>query len=61
MPINFDEECDLVGISCMTSNAGRAYEIAAEFKKRNKTVVLGGVHPTILPDEIKKISPAGTI
>ena len=49
--INLDEECDLVGISCMTSNAPRAYYLAREFKKRGKTVVLGGVHPTILPDE----------
>ena len=49
--IDPDEECDLVGISCMTANAPRAYEVAAEFRKRNKTVVMGGVHPTILPDE----------
>ena len=49
--INLDEECDLVGISCMTSNAPRAYYLAQEFKKRGKKVVLGGVHPTILPDE----------
>ncbi|MCF8331041.1 MAG: B12-binding domain-containing radical SAM protein [Bacteroidales bacterium] len=49
--IDFDQECDLVGISCMTANAPRAYELCAEFKKRGKTVALGGVHPTILPDE----------
>ena len=49
--INIDEPCDLVGISCMTANAPRAYEFAAAFKKRGKTVVMGGVHPTILPDE----------
>jgi radical SAM superfamily enzyme YgiQ (UPF0313 family) len=49
--INLDEECDLVGISCMTSNAPRAYYLAQEFKRRGKTVVMGGVHPTILPDE----------
>jgi radical SAM superfamily enzyme YgiQ (UPF0313 family) len=49
--LNVDEECDLVGISCMTSNAPRAYELASAFRKRNKKVVLGGVHPTLLPDE----------
>jgi radical SAM superfamily enzyme YgiQ (UPF0313 family) len=49
--INLDEECDLVGISCMTANAPRAYELAKEFKKRGKKVVLGGVHPTLLFDE----------
>lgn len=49
--VDLDEECDLVGISCMTANAPRAYQLCQEFKKRGKTVVLGGVHPTILPDE----------
>jgi radical SAM superfamily enzyme YgiQ (UPF0313 family) len=49
--LNLDEECDLVGISCMTANAPRSYMIAREFKKRGKTVIFGGVHPTIMPDE----------
>lgn len=49
--IDLDLEVDLVGISCMTANAPRAYDLCAEFKKRGKTVILGGVHPTILPDE----------
>ena len=49
--IDLEQECNLVGISCMTSNAPRAYELCKEFKKRGKTVILGGVHPTILPDE----------
>jgi radical SAM superfamily enzyme YgiQ (UPF0313 family) len=49
--IDLEQECDLVGISCMTANAPRAYELCLEFKKRGKTVILGGVHPTILPDE----------
>ncbi len=50
-PVPTDLDCDLVGLSCMTSNAPRAYALAGEFKKRGKTVVLGGVHPTILPEE----------
>jgi radical SAM superfamily enzyme YgiQ (UPF0313 family) len=41
----------MVGISIMTCYAPRAYEIAAEFHKRGKTVVMGGVHPTYCPDE----------
>jgi len=49
--IDLDHKCDLVGISCMTANAPRAYELCREFKKRGKTVVLGGVHPSILPEE----------
>ncbi|MEX2491613.1 MAG: radical SAM protein [Nitrospirales bacterium] len=49
--IDFDTPCDLVGVSVMTCYAPRAYEIAAEFRKRGKTVILGGVHPTYCPEE----------
>jgi len=49
--INFDEDFDLIGITAMTQQVIRAYEIAKEFKSRNKTVVMGGIHATILPDE----------
>lgn len=54
--IDFDENCDMVGISCMTSNAMRAYDIASEYRKRGKAVVMGGVHPTILPEEALQYS-----
>jgi len=50
-PIDLELPCDLVAISCMTANAPRAYALCHEFKNRGKTVILGGVHPTILPDE----------
>lgn len=59
--IDLDEDCDLVGISCMTANAPRAYYFAGEFKKRGKTVIMGGVHPTILPDEALKYSDSVVI
>ncbi len=49
--VNLEEPADLVGISCMTANAPRAYQLCSEFKARGIPVVLGGVHPTILPDE----------
>jgi len=49
--VDLHEDCDLVGISCMTANAPRAYWLAREFRRRGRKVVLGGVHPTILPDE----------
>lgn len=44
-------QADLVGISAITGTAPRAYELAAGFRQRGMTVVLGGVHPTLLPDE----------
>ncbi|MBX3236245.1 MAG: cobalamin-dependent protein [Nitrospiraceae bacterium] len=49
--IDFDHPCDLVGLSVMTCYAPRAYEIAAEFRKRGVKVVMGGVHATYCPDE----------
>src|SRR5580658_270853 len=42
-------EADLVGISAITGTAPRAYEISANLRKRGIPVVLGGVHPTLLP------------
>ena len=50
-PIPWDAEVDLVGITCMTALAPRAYEISARFRNRGIPVVLGGMHPTLLPDE----------
>ena len=49
--INFDEPVDLVGISVQTFSVERAYDIAAEYRKRGITVVLGGIHVTAVPDE----------
>lgn len=42
---------DLVGISCMTGTSTRAYALADHFRARGATVVLGGVHVTLRPDE----------
>lgn len=49
--LDFDTPCDLVGITVMTLQATRAYEIAREFRRRGKKVVLGGVHVSMLPEE----------
>jgi len=49
--IDFNERFDLVGITAMTQQAYRAYEIAGEFRKRNIPVVMGGIHASVLPDE----------
>ena len=48
---NFDEQVDLVGISCTTAVVPRAYEIATEYRKRGVKVVLGGAHPSLIPHE----------
>ena len=49
--IPFEGRFDLVGITAMTHQAMRAYEIAARFRSRGVPVVLGGIHPTVLPEE----------
>jgi radical SAM superfamily enzyme YgiQ (UPF0313 family) len=49
--IDFDDGADLVGITAMTSTAPRAYKIATEFRQRGAKVILGGIHPSVLPDE----------
>ena len=50
-PIPYDEPTDLVGITLEIFTARRAYEIAAEYRRRGVPVVLGGFHPTLVPDE----------
>lgn len=52
-PINLDTDADLIGISFMTYNAPRAYALADEFRERGKTVIFGGYHPTLVPEEAK--------
>ncbi len=49
--VPYDEGWDLVGISSMTSQAARAYDIAAEFRQRGIPVVHGGSHPSVCPEE----------
>ncbi len=50
-PVDFEEKVDLVGITSMTCVIPRAYEIAAEYRKRGVPVVMGGIHVSMLPDE----------
>jgi radical SAM superfamily enzyme YgiQ (UPF0313 family) len=42
---------DLVGITAFTSQAPRAYEIAARFRQLGVPVVMGGIHATMCVDE----------
>lgn len=49
--IPFDEETDLVAITVETFTAKRSYEISSEYRKRGVKVVMGGMHPTLLPQE----------
>jgi radical SAM superfamily enzyme YgiQ (UPF0313 family) len=44
---------DLVGITAFTSQAPRAYEIAAFFRNLGVPVVMGGIHATMCRDEVQ--------
>ena len=50
-PLPDGDGFDLVGISAMTPLAPKAYRIADRYRGRGIPVVLGGYHPTVLPDE----------
>lgn len=52
--VDLEHQTDLVGISVITGTASRSYELAKHFRDRGKTVVLGGVHPTLLPEEAQQ-------
>jgi radical SAM superfamily enzyme YgiQ (UPF0313 family) len=51
--IPYDEPTDLVAITVETYTARRAYEIAAEYRARGVPVIMGGMQPTLIPDEVK--------
>ncbi|MCK5079457.1 MAG: B12-binding domain-containing radical SAM protein [Bacteroidales bacterium] len=55
---NFEEfafaDADLVGITAVTANVNRAYEIASLYKKSNIPIIIGGIHASMVPDEAEK-------
>lgn len=44
-------ECDVIGISTITSTAPRAYDLADKFRAAGKTVIMGGAHPSFQAEE----------
>ena len=56
--IDYDEPTDLVAINVETFTARRAYEIAAEYRARRVPVVMGGMHATLVPDEVAEHADA---
>lgn len=52
--INFDADADIIAIGTMGHATFRGLEIAAEFKKRGKTVVMGGYMASIAYEEAMK-------
>jgi radical SAM superfamily enzyme YgiQ (UPF0313 family) len=50
-PVPLDAPADLVAITIETYTARRAYQIAQHYRRRGIPVVVGGYHPSFLPDE----------
>ncbi|MCH4887814.1 B12-binding domain-containing radical SAM protein [Acidaminobacter sp. JC074] len=56
--IPFEDQTDLVAITVETFTAKRAYEIAAIYREKKVPVVIGGMHPTLLPEEAMRYADA---
>ncbi len=50
-PVDYETDADLIALSVQTFTAKRSYRIADRFRKRGVPVVMGGCHPTLLPEE----------
>jgi radical SAM superfamily enzyme YgiQ (UPF0313 family) len=51
--VDLEAPADLVGITCNTPNATHVYRLADAFRARGRMVVLGGPHPSLLPEEAR--------
>ena len=52
--IPLDLEADVVAITCITGTASRCYKYADYFRSKGIKVIMGGVHPSLLPEEAKE-------
>ena len=50
-PIPLDLDADVIAMTAITGTSSRVYRYADYFRALGRTVILGGVHPTMLPDE----------
>ena len=48
---DIDGRAGLAAITVSTKTASRAYELAAAYRRRGVQVVMGGIHPTAMPEE----------
>ena len=56
--VDFEKEVDLVGITALTCTVHRAYQIADAFRTRGVKVVMGGIHPSVMPEEASQHADA---
>lgn len=56
--VDVNTPADWVAMTCMTASAPRAYELADAFRNRGISVVIGGIHPSVMPDEVAEHADA---
>ena len=56
--IPLDLDADVVGITCITGTSSRCYKYADYFRSKGKIVLMGGVHPSLCPEEAMKHADA---
>lgn len=59
-PFGF-QAADLVAITAFTSNINRAYDIARCYRERGVKVVMGGIHASMNPAEVRRFADAVVI
>jgi radical SAM superfamily enzyme YgiQ (UPF0313 family) len=52
---------DIVGIGIHTGNALRGYEIGVDARARGATVIFGGIHATLYPEEARELGGAHAV
>ena len=52
-PINFDIDVDYVGITGKVNQASRMVAVADEFRRRGKTVIIGGPYASLSPESFR--------
>lgn len=56
--VEVDEPVDLVAMTVYVSSAQRAYDLADHYRGRGAKVVMGGLHPTVMPNEAARHADA---
>jgi radical SAM superfamily enzyme YgiQ (UPF0313 family) len=51
--VDFDTEAQVIGITGKVSQRDRIIELAAEFRRRGKLVIVGGPYASLNPDDIR--------
>jgi radical SAM superfamily enzyme YgiQ (UPF0313 family) len=52
-PVDFHTDADFVGITGKVRQFGRMQAIAAEFRRRGKTVIIGGPYASVAPETVR--------